>query len=109
MNMKHLLVTLLAALMLAAPAALAATVRTDTAVQDSKKAAKTVTVSYKVNMHCENCVKKLTNNLSLMRGVTDFKISLEDQSIVITYDPGKVKEDRFVQVIKKLGYTVEKV
>lgn len=107
--MKHLLVALLAALMLAAPASLAASVRTESTAQDSKKEAKTVTVSYKVNMHCENCVKKLTNNLSLMRGVTDFKISLEDQSVIITYDPAKVKEDRFVQVIKKLGYTAEKV
>ena len=95
--MKKIIILLLAAIALAAGCTIA------------KGAPKTETVTYKVSMHCENCVHKLTDNLSLLKGVKDFQTSLEDKTIMITFDPSKVKEDKFVTIIKKLGYEVEKL
>lgn len=95
--MKKIIILLLAAIALAAGCTIA------------NGAPKTETVTYKVSMHCENCVQKLTDNLSLLKGVKDFQISLEDKTIMITFDPSKVKEDKFVTIIKKLGYEVEKL
>lgn len=93
--MKQILLILLAAIVLACPAALAA-----------KK--KTVTVTYEVNMHCKNCVNKLTDNLSFLKGVEDLKISLDNKTVKITYNPAKTDEPTLIKAIEKLGYSVKK-
>lgn len=72
-------------------------------------AKKTETVTYTVSIHCQNCVNKLTDKLSFMNGVKDLKISLKDKSVMIKYDPAKIGEDQFVEQIRKLGYTAEKI
>ena len=69
---------------------------------------KTETVTYEVNMHCQNCVNKLTDNLSFLKGVEDFKISLKDKTVTIKFNPAKVQEKTFVETIEKLGYTATK-
>ena len=93
--MKQILLIILAAIILAAPAASAA-----------KK--KTVTVTYEVNIHCKKCVEKLTDNLAYLKGVEDLKVSLEDKTVTITYNPAKTNEDTLVQAIKKCGYSAVK-
>ncbi|MCR5548254.1 MAG: heavy-metal-associated domain-containing protein [Bacteroidales bacterium] len=70
---------------------------------------KTEKVTYVVNLHCHNCVNKLTDNLSFEKGVKDFKISLETKIVEITYDPAKVQPDKFEAIMTKLGYSYEKV
>lgn len=74
----------------------------------AKPKVKTETVTYEVNMHCQNCVNKLTDNLSFLKGVVDFKISLKDKTVTIKYNPAKVQESKFVEIIEKLGYTATK-
>ena len=74
----------------------------------SKPKDKKETVTYEVNMHCQNCVNKLTDNLSFLKGVEDFKISLDDKTITIKYDSEKIQEKKFVETIEKLGYTAKK-
>ena len=74
----------------------------------AKPKVKTETVIYEVNMHCKNCEKKLTDNLSFIKGVTDCQVSLKDKTVTIVYDPVKVKETKFVEVIEKLGYTAKR-
>ena len=69
---------------------------------------KTEKVTYVVSIHCQNCVNKLTDNLSFEKGVKDFKISLETKTVEITYDPAKVRPDKFEAIMAKLGYTFEK-
>lgn len=106
--MKRILISLLAALLLVAPAALATSSEAPVA-RIEKKAKKTVTVTYKVNIHCKNCVNKLTDKLSFLKGVEDLKISLDDKTVTITYNPAKTDEAAFVQVIEKSGYSAEKL
>lgn len=96
--MKKILFVLLSVLLLAGTASAASA--------DEKK--KTETVTYIVDMDCQNCVNKLTDHLAFIKGVKDLKISLKDKQVVIKYDPTKVEETEFVSQIRKLGYTVEK-
>ena len=74
----------------------------------AKPKVKTETVTYQVNMHCKNCENKLTDKLSFIKGVTDCQVSLKEKTVKIVYDPAKVKESTFVEVIEKLGYTAQK-
>ena len=106
--MKRLLISLLSVLLLAAPAALAVPSAAPVA-RIEKKVKKTVTVTYKVDIHCKNCVNKLTDKLSFLKGVEDLKISLDDKTVTIIYDPAKTDESAFVKVIEKSGYHVEKL
>ena len=71
-----------------------------------KKELKTVT--FTVSMHCENCVKKITENISFVKGVKGLEISLEDKKVEITYDPAKTDADRLAETIRSLGYDVER-
>ena len=93
--MKQILLVILAALFLACPMVLAA-----------KK--KTVTVTYEVSMHCRKCVEKLNDNIAFMKGVEDLKISLDEKTVTITYNPAKTDEAKLVKAIEKLGYTAKK-
>jgi len=90
--MKKLIISLLLALVSAAAFSAYA----------AKPKPKTETVTYVVNMHCQNCVNKLTDNLSFLKGVEDFKITIK-------FNPAKVQEKTFVETIEKLGYTATKV
>lgn len=74
----------------------------------AKPNAKTETVTYVVNMHCQNCVNKLTDHLSFLKGVVDLQISLKNKTVTIKYDPAKIDQKKFVEIIEKLGYTATK-
>lgn len=96
--MKKLVVILVLALLgVAAFSALAA-----------KPKGKTETVTYVVSMHCQNCVNKLTDHLSFLKGVEDLKISLKNKTVTIKYNPAKIDEKKLVETIEKLGYTATK-
>lgn len=70
---------------------------------------KTETVTFKVGMHCRNCVNKIQENIAFEKGVKDLKISLENKTVTITFDPSKTSADTLESAIRKLGYSVEKV
>lgn len=73
----------------------------------AKKVVKTETVSFSTNLHCHNCVKKVNDNLAFEKGVKDLKVSLDQQSITVTYDPAKTSKEKLSSAIKKLGYKAE--
>lgn len=74
---------------------------------DGKKNLKTVT--FKTSIHCMSCVKKINDNISFEKGVKDLKVSLDDKSVTVTFDPAKTDETAITKAIEKLGYTAEKV
>ena len=96
-------IVILLSLMLAAPVYAGTTLPSETAAVAPKKDIRTVT--FKSSMHCENCVKKLTDNLAYAKGVKDLKISLEQNTITVTYDATKTSEETLAGLIKKLGYS----
>ncbi|MBQ9309770.1 MAG: heavy-metal-associated domain-containing protein [Bacteroidales bacterium] len=74
----------------------------------AKPKAKTETVTYVVNMHCQNCVNKITDKISFLKGVEDLKVSLKDKTVTVKFNPAKVQEKTFMETIEKLGYTATK-
>lgn len=71
-----------------------------------KKKAAVKDVTFVVHLHCENCVKKVEENIAFEKGVKDLKVSLEDQTVAIKYDASKTSEPALKAAIEKLGYPV---
>ena len=74
----------------------------------AKPKSKTETVTYVVSMHCKNCVNKITDKISFMKGVKDLKVSLKDKTVTIKYDPAVVQESTLEKTIRDLGYSADK-
>ena len=107
--MKQIFIFILSALLLASPIAIAGNIGTVSALQDKKAKKEKKTVTYNVSMHCKNCVAKITDNVSFVKGVEDLKVSLDEKTVTVTYDPAKTDEATLQKAIEKLGYTAEKV
>lgn len=75
---------------------------------NDKKAKNICTVTFKVHLHCESCVKKVNENIAFEKGVKDLKVSLEDQTVTIKYDASKTDEAKLANAIEKLGYEIHK-
>lgn len=110
--MKKTLIIILAAMV--AFSASAATVA-DTASEPSalvdrkpskKKKGEVKEVIFAVHLHCENCVKKVQENIAFEKGVKDLKVSLEDQTVAVKYDAAKTSEATLKAAIEELGYPV---
>ena len=82
-----------------------ATMETSASMQNKKKA-EIKEVVFNVGLHCENCVKKVTENISFEKGVKDLKVSLEDQTVTVKFDAAKTSEETLKAAIQKLGYPV---
>lgn len=70
----------------------------------AKKDKKVETVTFSTYLHCKDCVKKVTENISYEKGVKKLDVSLENQSITIGYDPAKTDPVKLANAIEKLGY-----
>jgi Cu2+-exporting ATPase len=75
--------------------------------QDAKKKDERETVVFKVNMTCENCVKKIEGNIAFEKGVTGLECDLKTHTAKVTYRKDKTTEDNLVSAFKKIGYTAE--
>lgn len=104
-----ILITLISLLLALSPAAQSTYPETEPSTVQDKKVKKTETVTFKVSMHCKNCVNKITDNISFIKGVEDLKVSLDQKTVAITYNPAKTDEATLQKAIEKLGYTAEKV
>ena len=109
--MKKTIILILAAMMTVSVSS-AYAIPTDAsaveAPQSKSKKPKAVlrTVTFIVDLHCENCVKKVRENISFEKGVKDLKVSLADQTVSIKYDDSKTSEQTLKAAIEKLGYPV---
>lgn len=79
------------------------------AVAGPRKKADLKEVTFAVHLHCENCVKKVQENVAFERGVKDLKVSLEDQTVFVKYDAAKTSEETLKKSIESLGYPVSGV
>ncbi len=66
-------------------------------------------VVFKVGLHCQNCVKKVKENISFEKGVKGLEVSLDSKTVTITYDPAKTDVQTLQKAIEKLGYKAEVV
>ena len=71
-----------------------------------KKKGEIRNVKFNVHLHCENCVKKVQENIAFEKGVKGLEVSLEDQTVAIKYDAAKTSEQTLKAAIEELGYPV---
>ena len=111
--MKKTLILTIAAFMTLSLSSLdayaAETTETSTLTQKqkpSRKKGEVKEVTFLVHLHCENCVKKVQENIAFEKGVKDLKVSLADQTVMIKYDSSKTSEQTLKAAIESLGYKV---
>ena len=71
------------------------------------KELRVLTVTTTPEMHCQNCEKKIKENIRFEAGVKNIETNLEKQQVVITYDPSKTDSKKLTQAIAKIGYTIK--
>lgn len=96
-----------AALIMAAPAAMAQNPEKTRTEKGSKQDENICKVTFETDMTCESCVSKVEENISFEKGVKGLIVSLEEERIIIKYDKRKTDEDKLAAAIKKLGYKAE--
>lgn len=72
-----------------------------------KKKVELKEVTFDVELHCVNCVKKVQENIAFEKGVKDLHVCLEDQIVYIKYDAAKTSEDKLRAAVEGLGYKVK--
>ncbi len=70
---------------------------------------KTVVVTTSPQMHCENCEKKIKNNLRFEKGIKKIETNVEKQTVTINYDADKTSEEKVLKGFEKFGYTAKPV
>ena len=71
-----------------------------------KKKGEIKEVTFVVEIDCENCAKKITENVSFEKGVKDLKVTVEDMTVALKYDASKTTEAALKASIEELGYPV---
>lgn len=102
-RMKKIIIMIMAALM-AMPAVSMADNK-----PAKKKKGEIKEVTFVVEIDCENCAKKITENVSFEKGVKDLKVSVADQTVALKYDAAKTSEAVLKASIEELGYAVNGV
>ncbi len=109
---KTIILTLAALMTVSVSSAVATTVNTSEPSvltdkkPEKKKKGEVKEVTFNVHLHCENCVKKVQENIAFEKGVKDLDVSLENQTVAIKYDAAKTSEATLKAAIEKLGYPV---
>ena len=78
-------------------------------VKKSKHKSEIKGVTFNVELHCANCVKKVQENLAFEKGVKDLHVCMESQVISLKYDASKTNEETLKNAIVKLGVPVKGV
>ena len=66
-------------------------------------------VIFHAHLHCNNCVKKVQENISFEKGVKGLEVFLEKQTIFVKYDAAKTSVETLKAAIQKLNVPVESV
>lgn len=106
--MKRLLISVLIVLGAVAFTSAPALATSAQATVEQKARKDTRTVTFKTSIHCQNCVKKINENVAFEKGVKDLKVSLDEKLVTITYNPSKTDEAKLAKAIEKLGYSAQK-
>lgn len=88
---------------LIALAAICCTFITLSATPKKPKAA-TKTVVYQTTLDCENCAKKIMENVSFEKGVKDLKVDVPTKQVTVVFDAARTDTLVLRKSINKLGY-----
>lgn len=109
--MKRIVVIAIAALMgFSAYAAGTSVTETSVSSQVFKKSkAEIKEVVFHAHLHCNNCVKKVQENIAFEKGVKGLEVSLEKQTVAVKYDAAKTSVETLKAAIQKLNVPVKSV
>ena len=68
------------------------------------------TAIFKVTqMECENCERKVKNNIKFEKGLKKFTTDLKERTVTITYDAEKTNIEKIKEGFRKFDYEAELV
>ena len=70
---------------------------------------KTVVLTTNPEMHCNNCEKKIKENIRFEKGIKSIKTSLKDKTVTIEYDAEKTTIPAIIKGFKKIKYEAQEV
>ena len=70
---------------------------------------KTVMLTTNPEMHCNNCEKKIKENIRFEKGIKSIKTNLKDKTVTIEYDADKTTIDNIIKGFKKIKYEAKEV
>jgi copper chaperone len=56
------------------------------------------------NLKCHGCANTITRGVSVLEGVTNVQVNIEDSSISFDYDESKQNKENIVKKLARLGY-----
>ncbi len=75
----------------------------------SAKDIKTVVLTTVPQMHCENCEKRIKDNIRFEKGVKKIVTDVEHQTVTITYDADKTTVENIIKGFEKIKYNAREV
>ena len=84
-------------------------IATLTMTMASAKDIKTVVLTTVPQMHCENCEKRIKENIRFEKGVKKIETDVEHQTVTITYDADKTTVEDIIKGFEKIKYTAREV
>ena len=79
------------------------------AVAVQAKDIKTLIVSTQPQMHCENCEKRIKENIRFEKGIKKIVTDVEHQTVTITYDADKTTVENIIKGFEKIKYNAREV
>lgn len=70
---------------------------------------KTVVFTTNPQMHCNNCEKKIKENIRFEKGVKSIKTSLDTKTVTIEYDADKTTIADIIKGFEKIKYEAKEV
>ncbi|MDD4427417.1 MAG: heavy metal-associated domain-containing protein [Paludibacter sp.] len=62
------------------------------------------TVVFNVAMDCHSCQQKIEKNIAFEKGVKALDVSLQKQTVQVTYDTRRTTVEKLQEAFKKIGY-----
>ena len=75
----------------------------------SAKDIKTVVLTTVPQMHCENCEKRIKDNIRFEKGIKKIVTDVEQQTVTITYDADKTTVENIIKGFEKIKYNAREV
>ncbi|MGL4993281.1 MAG: heavy-metal-associated domain-containing protein [Bacteroidales bacterium] len=69
------------------------------------KKTKKESVTFITDLHCQDCVNKITKNIAFEKGVTDIRCDLKSDKVTIDYRADRTDKQKLADAMKKIGYT----
>lgn len=70
---------------------------------------KTVVLTTQPEMHCQNCEKKIKNNIRFEKGIKTIKTNLEKKTVTIKYDADKTNVQNIIAGFEIIKYKATEV